>query len=54
MWEVATGENTATLDLKTDDFIHGALSPDGKMLALVSDDKTIKIFDVKTDKEAKK
>jgi WD40 repeat protein len=54
LWDVATGKNTAILDVQADTFIGGAFSPDGKMLALRSNDNAIKLWDVKTGKEIDK
>ena len=56
LWDVATGGNIASVGL-SEEVIRGSfrkiLSPDGKMLALLMSDKSIKLFDVKTGKEAK-
>lgn len=50
-WDVATGEERATLTGHGDAVLTVAFSPDGKTLASGSQDKTIKLWDVKTGKE---
>ena len=48
LWDVATGENTATLEEHTSWISSVAFSPDGATLASGSGDRTIKLWDVAT------
>jgi WD40 repeat protein len=48
LWEVATGSLVRTLEGHTDIVLSVAFSPDGKLLASGSDDKTIKLWEVAT------
>jgi hypothetical protein len=46
LWNVASGENTATLDGHTDRVSSICYSPDGKMIISGSRDKTLKLWDI--------
>ena len=50
LWEVATGKERATLKGHTERVFSVAFPADGKTLASGSYDKTVKLWDVKTDK----
>jgi CHAT domain-containing protein/Tol biopolymer transport system component/tetratricopeptide (TPR) repeat protein len=50
LWEVRTGENTATLTGHTGLVTVVSFSPDGKTLASGGDDKSIKLWEVRTGK----
>jgi RNA polymerase sigma factor (sigma-70 family) len=50
LWDVKTGQNTATLMGHTDQLCCVALSPDGKTLASGSADETVRLWDVRTGK----
>ncbi|TVQ02020.1 MAG: WD40 repeat domain-containing protein [Planctomycetaceae bacterium] len=59
LWDVATGKIRTTLKRSTDDLLTGTagqdvhsvtFSPDGKTLAAVSREMTIKVWDIATDK----
>ncbi len=46
VWNVATGENLHTLSGHTNEVMWFSISPDGKLLASCSSDKTLKIWDL--------
>lgn len=54
LWNVATGENTATLHGHDKRINFVAYSPDGKTLASASADKTIKLWEVMPGKTVEK
>jgi WD40 repeat protein len=50
LWDVKTGEETATLKGHADTVRSVAFSPGGRLLASGSDDKTIRLWEVKKGK----
>ena len=51
VWDVATGQERATIKGHTGPVLSVALSADGKTIASGSSDYTVKIWDVATGKE---